>query len=45
MTRQEVLTAFHAGDIGDVEFFELALEAGVPLAEIEKALEERADEL
>jgi hypothetical protein len=38
MTKKQVLEAFEGGDIGPVEFFELALEAGLTLAEIEAAL-------
>ena len=36
--QQEIIDAFEAGDMGDVEFTELALEAGVSLEDIGAAL-------
>jgi len=38
MNRDELLAAFESGDFGEVEFFELALEAGIDFDEIEAAL-------
>ncbi len=38
MERDELLAAFESGDMGRVEFFELALDAGMSLPEIEQAL-------
>ena len=38
MKRDELIAAYEAGDMGRVEFFELALDAGLSLAEIEQAL-------
>jgi predicted RNA-binding protein associated with RNAse of E/G family len=43
MNRDELLTALECGDIGDVEFFELALETGLTLEEIGVALEQAID--
>lgn len=34
MNKQELIEAFEFGDMGDVEFFELALELGMSLKEI-----------
>lgn len=44
MSKQAVLDAFLSGDLGQVEFFELALEAGLSMEEIGQALEEREDD-
>lgn len=44
MTKQELIDAFQSGDLGQVEFFELALEAGLSMDEIGGALEEAEDE-
>lgn len=41
----ELIEALEAGDMGSVEFFELALHAGLSLIEINEALEQAADEL
>ena len=38
MDRDELIAGFEAGDFGRVEFFELALDAGMSLAQIEQAL-------
>ena len=38
MTPDELMAAFEAGDMGEVEFFELALEAGMEIGEIGIAL-------
>lgn len=43
MKRDELIDAFEAGDLGEVEFFELALDAGLSLAEIGDVLERNAD--
>jgi DNA-binding transcriptional MerR regulator len=40
MTKQQLVEAFEAGDFGDVEFTELALEAGMSIEEIGKVLED-----
>lgn len=41
----ELLDSFEAGNMGETEFFELAMEAGLPLSRIEQALREaRSDE-
>ena len=45
MNRNELIAAFEMGDLGRVEFFELALEAGLELAEINKIMEEADSEL
>ena len=45
MTADELIAAFEAGDMGDVEFFELALDAGLSLAAIEQALEQAEADL
>lgn len=41
---QDIIDGFHAGDIGHVEFFELALEAGMSLEQIEAALQQAESE-
>lgn len=41
---QDIIDGFHAGDIGQVEFFELALEAGMSLEQIEAALQQAESE-
>jgi hypothetical protein len=41
-TKEELLESFEAGDMGEVEFFELALEAGMTLKEIGTALQQAA---
>jgi hypothetical protein len=38
MTRDELIEAFEAGDMGDVEFVELALDAGMDLDAINDVL-------
>lgn len=38
MTRNQLIEAFEAGDLGEVEFFELAMDAGIPLEEINATL-------
>lgn len=45
MTQEQknILEAFEAGDLGQVEFFELALDAGLSLDRIEEALQEAND--
>lgn len=45
MSAEQLVEAFEAGDMGQVEFFELALEAGLSLERIEAVLGEAADEL
>lgn len=37
----ELLDNFEAGDMGEVEFFELALEAGISLSRIDQALRDQ----
>lgn len=44
-SHKELLDAFAAGDLGRVEFFELALDAGMTLALIEAALADAEDDL
>lgn len=39
MTRDEIIEAFEAGDMGEVEFFELALDAGMSLKEVGAVLQ------
>ena len=39
MDKEELIEAFEGGDLGEVEFFELALEAGLSLDEIGTALQ------
>lgn len=39
MNRDELIDAFEGGDMGDVEFLELALEAGMDFPEIGEVLE------
>ena len=39
LTRIELVAAYETGDMGDVEFFELALGLGLELAEIEHCLQ------
>jgi hypothetical protein len=41
---QDLIEAFEGGDMGDVEFLELALEAGMDLPEIGAILEENRGE-
>lgn len=44
LSPDQIFNAFEAGDIGEVEFFELALEAGCDLETISRALQDaRAD--
>lgn len=38
MTKSEIITAFQLGDLQDVEFFELATDAGMTLDEINEIL-------
>lgn len=38
MTKAELIEAFEAGDIGEVEFFELALETNLTFKEINALL-------
>lgn len=40
----EVMQAFFAGEIGDVEFTELMLENGEPLSKINQCLEEARED-
>lgn len=42
--KDELIEQFEAGDFGDVEFTELALEAGIDLATIEKTLQTQREE-
>ena len=42
MDKQELLDDFEAGDFGEVEFFELALDAGLSMDEIGEALRRNA---
>jgi hypothetical protein len=42
MDKQELLDAFEAGDFGDVEFFDLALDAGLSMDEIGEAMRRKA---
>jgi len=42
-SQQELLDAFAAGDMGRVEFVELALDAGLTLEQIEEALFEEGE--
>jgi len=44
MTKDELLDAIAAGDMGEVEFMELALEIGMDLPEIEQAMHEARGE-
>lgn len=44
MTKQEIIDAFEADDLGEVEFFELMLEAGVSLDEIGQIMQRKAQE-
>lgn len=44
MNMEELIEAVEAGDMGEVEFFELALEAGMSMGEIGKVLQ-RATQL
>ncbi|BBB99367.1 hypothetical protein [Bradyrhizobium elkanii] len=45
MSKEQLVAAFEAGDLGSVEFFELALEAGFGTEEIESILSSQEDEL
>lgn len=45
MTQEELIVAFEAGDLGRVEFFELALEIGLDLSKIGTIMEEADSEL
>jgi hypothetical protein len=38
VTQEELIGAFEAGDMGDVEFFELAMDCGLELSKIEEVL-------
>ncbi len=40
----EIIAAFECGDMGEVEFFELALEAGMDMKEIGYIMQMRACE-
>jgi hypothetical protein len=44
MTTAQIIDAYWAGDIGDVEFTELALQAGMSTEEIGKTLAEVREE-
>lgn len=44
MGKDKLLNAFAAGEMGRVEFFELALDAGLTLDEIEMALADEEGE-
>jgi hypothetical protein len=44
MNREELLEAFAGGDLGSVEFFELALATDMTMAEIECALSEAEEQ-
>jgi hypothetical protein len=44
MDPDDILDAFAAGDLGDVEFFELAMDAGIGIDVIETALAEARDD-
>ena len=39
-TQLDLIDSFEAGDIGEVEFFELAFDAGMSLAAIDEILKE-----
>jgi hypothetical protein len=41
--QKELLDAYAAGDMGRVEFFELALDAGLTIAQIEAAMKREDD--
>lgn len=41
--QKELLSAYAAGDMERVEFFELALDAGLSIAEIMKAFQDEDD--
>lgn len=43
MTKQQVIDAFQSGDLGQVEFFELALDAGLSIEEIGTLLEQEQE--
>jgi DNA-binding transcriptional MerR regulator len=43
MKKEELIASYEAGDLGMVEFTELALEAGMTLEEIGKVLEDGQD--
>jgi hypothetical protein len=45
MSQQQLIDAFLSGDLGQVEFFELAQDAGMDLAEIGVVLAEAEEEL
>lgn len=45
MTRDDLIGAFLAGDMGAVEFVELALDAGMGLDEIDQVLADAEDGL
>jgi len=45
MNRDDLIAAFECGDMGRVEFFELALDAGMGLPEIEKILSDAEEDL
>jgi hypothetical protein len=45
MDWDELVGAYESGDIGDVEFFELALDMGADLKKIEKVLADGRVEL
>ncbi len=44
MSKEELIDAFEAGEFGSVEFFELALEVGMTVAEINIILENAEEE-
>lgn len=44
MTKDELVEAFEAGDMGEVEFFELAMDAGMSMEEAGDALKRVAQE-
>ena len=44
-SEKKLLDAFAAGDMGRVEFFELALETGLTLEQIEAALADAEEDL
>jgi hypothetical protein len=45
MTKQELVEAFLSGDMGDVEFMELAMDLEMDFRAIERVLQEAREEL
>jgi hypothetical protein len=44
MDREEIIDAYWAGDMGDVEFAELALEAGMEAHEVSQVMNDVREE-